>query len=485
MDNVTNVTSTFNHCTSMDADVSIQVINYQQASRLAPVIVMMSVIFVCGCIGNSVVLLVYVPKKNKSTANVFMMLLAVVDFSSSILLHPYLIRKLFHLYGPNPITCKVFEFVNHTGLAVQGCLMLSIAIDRYYAICHPLKFENNFLRAKVLITASFVCGVCVSIPILFFYGKFSFILHHDNCAFVSHICHYSDQYEHSLSKMVFSIVLAVLLLSNFAIMVTVYILIGGIIYKRNKMNSKVYPNLSTRNSLLTVSGTVSEAVHKKSAIQNKRNQQNNGPETCLSSLPTNCPSTSTESKGAKASSSTSTDQTVPYMSASTRHFNESTVIGNLHNTRDIPVKTANDTAGMPTKELPHHHLRFSGFESGSARLPPKTTGTIQQKKKTVTFTHATPAFLKTLKSTKILFIVTAMFFMSWLPFWIIRFLESPDTVRSELPTKDKTEQVIEFLLNHMFYINNMVNPLIYTLNTNFREEVRKKWSKLANCLHMR
>jgi hypothetical protein len=76
-----------------------------------------------------------------------------------------------------------------------------------------------------------------------------------------------------------------------------------------------------------------------------------------------------------------------------------------------------------------------------------------------------------LKAAKMLFLVTAVYFLSWMPFLVMRICYSLNSGYWESTTK--TRYQIENFLNHMFYLNNAANPIIYTIiNKNFRNDCR-------------
>jgi hypothetical protein len=85
-------------------------------------------------------------------------------------------------------------------------------------------------------------------------------------------------------------------------------------------------------------------------------------------------------------------------------------------------------------------------------------------------------FSSRLKAAKMLFFVTAVFFLSWMPFFIIRISASINPYFWN--DKSNTKLVIEQMLNHIFYLNNAVNPIIYTIiNKNFRIDCKRLFRK--------
>ncbi|XP_052259536.1 proteinase-activated receptor 3-like [Dreissena polymorpha] len=122
-------------------DKRVQELNKNDALVNAPIILMMILFMVVGLTGNTLVLFVYGKRGNKTSAILFILLLAIMDLIACAILHPYVLYKLFHPHNQTwEITCKLFEFFIHWNLSLSGLSLLLIAIDRYLAICHPLKY---------------------------------------------------------------------------------------------------------------------------------------------------------------------------------------------------------------------------------------------------------------------------------------------------------------------------------------------------------
>ena len=74
----------------------------------------------------------------------------------------------------------------------------------------------------------------------------------------------------------------------------------------------------------------------------------------------------------------------------------------------------------------------------------------------------------TARTGMMLFLVTTVFILSWTPYWVMYLVmynwESGVTVLMELH--------LVFLLGCSYYVNNAVNPIIYTfVNKAFRDEI--------------
>ena len=88
-----------------------------------------------------------------------------------------------------------------------------------------------------------------------------------------------------------------------------------------------------------------------------------------------------------------------------------------------------------------------------------------------------PRRFATLKGTKMLFVVTSLFYLSWLPFWILKFANIGHPGLWE--DQSSSGELLYAFLNHLYFINNAINPLIYTFaNYNFREDCRQVFRRI-------
>ena len=487
-----------NECTNLDVKAAIHDINYRQSFRMIPVMLMMFIFMAAGAIGNLLVLLIYFPRLRRTTASLFIFLLACVDFISSVLLHPYLIDKLFYLYGQNPYVCKIFEFINHVGLTVQSTLMLCISIDRFYAISQPLKFRTSFRRAKAMSAMAFVMGIATSTPLLVFYGKFTSMIQYGQCAVKTHVCHYSDFYEHSVHKKYFSVFIFCTYVGFFLVMIMFYICIGYLIYKRNK-KSRIHCFCSTNG--MDSKKHATNASMSDSAIENVQNpdieEKQNKVKSAghiVNTLNDDQTKPQPQHKGQTSDKGISTENDQHYSNGGHITNNPNNTLNNTKTNRtantdqDFSQKEASCSTKselqsglveklgpetIATGEKPsvcesHTTIRQQDHEQNHSDR--NTTVKVESQDK-ASSSRTSTALAKTLKLAKILFIVTVVFFLSWLPFWINRFSRMAHPNSQPLT---EAQKVIVHLMNHFFYINNMANPIIYALaNKTFRQDLKK------------
>ena len=179
--------------------------NEAHAAQMIPVIVMMILFMLVGLLGNSVVICMYRERKQKTSANTFVMFLACIDLFACVAIHPYVTHKVFNFYNQTwTAVCKFFEFLVHINLLMSGLTLMLIAVDRFLAICRPvkyLKFDEHIMKA--ICSTSFI-SIVASVPILEFYGSSQTKFDIDDGIFVGYSCHYQKKYIGSMAMGLFS-----------------------------------------------------------------------------------------------------------------------------------------------------------------------------------------------------------------------------------------------------------------------------------------
>ncbi|XP_048729671.1 orexin receptor type 2-like [Ostrea edulis] len=132
------------------------------------VYIMQSIFSVVGTIGNSLVLYIYLRKKDKSTSSIFILALAGADFFTCLVIVPYNIVTLYLDYKHGfDVMCRIYMFLITGGVPYATLIMVAIAFDRYFCICHPFLHVITIFRAKliifILLGFSGILGVLVAL----------------------------------------------------------------------------------------------------------------------------------------------------------------------------------------------------------------------------------------------------------------------------------------------------------------------------------
>lgn len=136
-------------------------------------IMVLSITFVVAVIGNvSVLLAVHNTKKKISRMHLFIKHLSLADLVVAFFqVLPQLCWKItFRFYGPD-ILCRIVKHLQVMGMFASTYMMVMMTLDRYIAICHPLKtLQQSSQRSYIMIISTWVCSLVLSIPQYFIFS---------------------------------------------------------------------------------------------------------------------------------------------------------------------------------------------------------------------------------------------------------------------------------------------------------------------------
>ncbi|XP_071944076.1 somatostatin receptor type 4-like [Antedon mediterranea] len=125
-----------------------------------------------GLVGNLLVLFVYARKEyRRSNASLYILNLTFGDMLSMIVV-------AFHITEFYPSTwpflwrhdwqCVVHRYCRYLCFHVTVFILLAIAVDRYFAVCHVVRYKLHFTRKRTRRTLSFVWALAIvtSAPVL-------------------------------------------------------------------------------------------------------------------------------------------------------------------------------------------------------------------------------------------------------------------------------------------------------------------------------
>ena len=409
--------------------------NDAYAKQMTPVTVMMIIFMVVGLLGNSLVITMYSARKQRTSANTFIMFLAGIDLFACVAIHPYITYKIFNFYNQTwTAACKFFEFLVHVNLLMSGLTLMLISVDRFLAICRPikyLKFDQHIMKA---IAATCLLSIISSVPILEFYGPNPTEFDIDNGVFVGYSCHYQEKYVGSMAMGLFSAFIVCGFLVVIIAMSMLYKSVAVVAYKSRR---RVGP-LSNAHTLAGFSAT-----KFNSSCSGKSNASSMVTQTINVSPP--C---SPES------------QITSFIDT----YRQATTHGGKLNDSSTLFCVTSSCEPASSRKPKNTRDRYT-LNAVSSNPYPEPSGQLTAKR---------------LKAAKILFLVTFVFFLSWLPFFILRICNFFRDDKCH-PTSYVGE-ILDTMMNHVFYINNAINPILYTvINKTFRQECRKLLGKRFRC----
>nr|AGZ94837.1 vasotocin receptor V1a1 [Heteropneustes fossilis] len=130
-------------------------------------ITVLSLAFVAAVVGNvSVLLAMYKTRRKPSRMHLFMKHLSLADLVVAVFqVLPQLCWEItFRFYGPD-ILCRLVKHLPVLGMFASTYMLVMLTVDRYIAICHPLRsLQGATRRARMMIACTWLCSVVLSTP---------------------------------------------------------------------------------------------------------------------------------------------------------------------------------------------------------------------------------------------------------------------------------------------------------------------------------
>lgn len=116
------------------------------------IIVILCLFSTVGTLGNGLVLYVFTRTAGKLTSTIFILALAGTDFVTCLVILPYTVVAIHLSYMLEfDLLCKMYQFLITCTVPLSAFIMVAIAVDRYICICHPFTHFMTVKRAKVIV----------------------------------------------------------------------------------------------------------------------------------------------------------------------------------------------------------------------------------------------------------------------------------------------------------------------------------------------
>ncbi|KAJ8409942.1 hypothetical protein AAFF_G00209830, partial [Aldrovandia affinis] len=131
-------------------------------------ILLYSLIFLLSVFGNLLIIVVLmVNKRMRTVTNSFLMSLAVSDLMMAVFCMPFnLIPNLLGDFIFGVAMCKIITYFMGISVSISTFSLVAIAIERYSAICNPLKSRAWQTRSHAyrVITATWILSLIIMTP---------------------------------------------------------------------------------------------------------------------------------------------------------------------------------------------------------------------------------------------------------------------------------------------------------------------------------
>ena len=130
---------------------------------------------IVGSVGNAIVVYIYSNKKDKAISTIFIISLAIVDLLTCLLIIPFTITMEFINFRiVYDGLCKMYFFLITFNVPFSMFIMVAIAVDRYFCICHPFLGVMTVKRAKILICVLGLFATSLGIFTSLMHGMYDF-----------------------------------------------------------------------------------------------------------------------------------------------------------------------------------------------------------------------------------------------------------------------------------------------------------------------
>ncbi|XP_071568492.1 orexin receptor type 2-like [Temnothorax nylanderi] len=162
--NVTNCTN--DYCIPDEDYIELMVRHIFPKFSYWVLIAMHSIVFVVGLIGNALVCMaVYRNHSMRNVTNYFIVNLAVADLLVLLIcLPPSVLWDVTETWFLGLKLCKAVPYLQTVSVSISILTLTFISIDRWYAICFPLRFKSTTTRAKTAIIVIWVISLLFDIP---------------------------------------------------------------------------------------------------------------------------------------------------------------------------------------------------------------------------------------------------------------------------------------------------------------------------------
>ena len=379
-----------------------------------------------GIIGNIHVLLIYTFYMKQSNHRIFIVCLGVLDLITCTIGMPFVIVNFRKpLTFTDDLICKILTFYNFFICLSSACVLIVIAVDRYRKICKPHAKQMSQKAAKIMCLVAMVIALLFSWPALIMYGSTPA---KTRDPFIDgRECNLLIEVRSTMYPLIFNGLLLIVAISSFIILAILYTVIGKVIWKHRSFESK------TDDTHTEVTGVKDTTDHGFKSVT--------------------------------FHSGSSDEITSQQTSQVKQNGNEEKVTETNGSAKKSPRRTSLQT-------------KIEMRRRSSTGEAVKTSGNRKSLQK------ALSKFDRTKRTTMMLFWITIVFFISYVPYLVLRivFYTNPNWY----PSMTFTGKVTYNTLLWCVYMNNMANSVIYGFcDQRFRQKAiygyqrafcRQKWS---------
>lgn len=145
-------------------------------AELYVVAVLLTVLTAVGTTGNALVIYVFSRKTDRLVSTFFILTLAYVDFMTCLVVIPYTIfMETTEFHTDVDLVCKLYQFLITSNIPFSALIMVAIAVDRYFSICHPFRRAVTVARARMIVVAMGTLAAGIGLCVSLMYGVYHYV----------------------------------------------------------------------------------------------------------------------------------------------------------------------------------------------------------------------------------------------------------------------------------------------------------------------
>ncbi|XP_052762411.1 annetocin receptor-like [Mya arenaria] len=134
-------------------EIALNELNKDKINEYALAIAFASLMIVLGSVGNIFSVIYYGFKAPKTSTNVIITGLAIVDLIACFVFIDEIFELCFTVTYRSRAACKILYFVNEWLVVTSGFILLLVAVDRYRKICRPFQWQLTGKSSKLSFAA--------------------------------------------------------------------------------------------------------------------------------------------------------------------------------------------------------------------------------------------------------------------------------------------------------------------------------------------
>lgn len=211
----------------------------RQVTLCIPVLCFIFLLMLVAIGGNSLVIITYMKRLEKSSTNLFIFCLAVFDLINCCLAIPLEFHDLLNPYeNDHSFLCAFHTFISFTADLSSGYIIVCISFDRYLRIARPHQ-GLSVKGSKLAICTISLFAFILSSPSLYVYGT-EHVTFEGHEELIGLSCGTAERAKETVVPLIFNTLILVCFGIGVLILLTVYTLLGVKVRKWNKGRKQIY-----------------------------------------------------------------------------------------------------------------------------------------------------------------------------------------------------------------------------------------------------